>query len=47
MTKRRRTYAVSGVVRARGESDSALVRLCSDDNIVHGFIPTVKDGVKA
>jgi hypothetical protein len=38
MTKRQKTFAISGVVRARGESDSTLIRLCTDEGIVHGLI---------
>ncbi|KAK2961391.1 putative 40S ribosomal protein S21 [Blattamonas nauphoetae] len=34
ITKRFKTYAISGRVRARGESDSALIRLCTEDNLV-------------
>ncbi|KAK2963350.1 putative 40S ribosomal protein S21 [Blattamonas nauphoetae] len=38
ITKRFKTYAISGRVRARGESDSALIRLCTEDNLVKGLI---------
>ena len=39
MTKKMKTYALCGMIRARGESDAALIRLCTQDKITKGLIP--------
>ncbi|KAH7825608.1 putative 40S ribosomal protein S21 [Monocercomonoides exilis] len=38
MTKKSKTYALCGMVRARCEADATLIRLCTKDKIVKGLI---------
>ncbi|KAA6386519.1 MAG: putative 40S ribosomal protein S21 [Streblomastix strix] len=38
ITKKSKTYAICGLVRARAESDSTLIRLASEDKIINNII---------